>query len=69
MTMGFDPDLDKAVVQAVREMVDFLSTKYGLSREDSYMLTSMAADFHVTQVVDGIKGIHAVIPKKIFIKQ
>jgi acetamidase/formamidase len=69
MTMGFDPDLDKAVVQAVREMVDFLSTNYGLSREDSYMLTSMAADFHVTQVVDGIKGIHAVIPKKIFVQQ
>ena len=69
MTMGLNPDLNEAVVQAVREMVDFLSSKYGLSREDAYMLTSMAADFHVTQVVDGTKGIHAMIPKKIFTQQ
>jgi acetamidase/formamidase len=66
MTMGFSPDLDRAVIQAVREMVDFLSTQYHLSPEDAYMLTSMAADLHVTQVVDGTKGVHAMIPKKIF---
>ena len=68
MTMGFDPDLNRAAVQAVREMVDFLSTRYHLSREDAYMLTSMAADLHVTQIVDGTKGIHAMIPKKIFVQ-
>lgn len=68
MTMGFSPDLDRAAVQAVREMVDFLSFKYHLSKEDAYMLTSMAADLHVTQVVDGTKGIHATIPKKIFVQ-
>jgi len=68
MTMGFSPDLNRAVVQAVREMVDFLSTKYHLRQEDAYMLTSMAADLHVTQVVDGTKGIHAMIPKKIFLQ-
>ncbi len=67
MTMGFSPDLNRAVVQAVREMVDFLSVKYHLSPEDAYMLTSMGADLHVTQVVDGTKGIHAMIPKKIFV--
>jgi acetamidase/formamidase len=66
MTMGFSPDLDQAAVQAVREMVDFLSSKYKLSPEDAYMLTSIAADLHVTQVVDGTKGIHATIAKKIF---
>jgi acetamidase/formamidase len=68
MTMGFSPDLDRAVVQAVREMVDFLSKQFHLSPEDAYMLTSSAADFHVTQVVDGTKGIHATIPKKIFVR-
>jgi acetamidase/formamidase len=68
MTMGFSADLNQAVVQAVREMVDFLSTKYHLNQEDAYMLTSIAADLHVTQVVDGTKGIHAMIPKKIFVQ-
>ena len=68
MTMGFSPDLDRAAVQAVREMVDFLSSRYHLNTEDAYMLTSMGADLHVTQVVDGTKGIHAMIPKKIFVQ-
>jgi acetamidase/formamidase len=68
MTMGFDPDLNRAAVQAVREMVDLVSTRYHLSREDAYMLTSMAADLHVTQIVDGTKGIHAMIPKRIFVQ-
>jgi acetamidase/formamidase len=68
MTMGFDPDLNRAAVQAVREMVDLISTRYSLSREDAYMLTSMAADLHVTQIVDGTKGIHAMMPKKIFVQ-
>ena len=69
MTMGFSPDLNRAAVQAVREMVDFLSAKFGLSQEDAYMLTSIGADLHVTQVVDGTKGIHAMIPKSIFRQQ
>ena len=68
MTMGFSPDLNRAAVQAVREMVDFLSLKFHLSPEDAYMLTSMGADLHVTQVVDGTKGIHAMISKKIFVQ-
>jgi acetamidase/formamidase len=30
------------------------------------MLTSIAADLDITQVVDGNKGVHAMIPKTIF---
>ena len=32
----------------------------------SYLLTSIAADLRVTQLVDGTKGIHAMIAKSIF---
>ena len=39
-----------------------------LSREDAYMLSSVAVDFDVTQVVDGTKGVHGMIPKSIFKK-
>ena len=49
-------------------MVDLLWSKYHLSPEDAYMLTSMGADLHVTQVVDGTKGIHVMISKKIFVQ-
>jgi acetamidase/formamidase len=66
ITMGFSPDLNRAAVQAVREMVNFLVTERHLGAEDAYMLTSVAADLHVTQIVDGTKGIHAVLPKQIF---
>ena len=38
----------------------------GLSREDAYLLASAAMDLRVTQVVDGAKGMHAVIAKSIF---
>jgi len=66
MTMGLHEDLNEAARRATKEMVDFLMAERGLSRDDAYMLTSAAADLHVTQVVDGVKGIHATIPKFIF---
>ena len=68
MTMGFDEDLDQAAKLATREMVEFLVNEKRLSRDDAYMLASVAADLSVTQLVDGKKGIHAMIPKSIFRK-
>jgi acetamidase/formamidase len=47
-------------------MIDFLVTEKHLSRDDAYMLSSMAADLHITEVVDGNKGVHMSIPKSIF---
>ena len=66
MTMGFDRDLNIAAEMAVHEMVQYLTTERHLSRDDAYMLTSMAVDLHVTQIVDGVKGVHAILPKGIF---
>jgi len=52
---------------AVRETIDFLTGKFpNLTREEAYMIASVAVDYHVTQVVDGTKGIHGMIPKSIF---
>jgi acetamidase/formamidase len=39
-----------------------------LTRGDAYALCSLAVDLRVTQIVDGNKGIHAMIPKEIFKK-
>ena len=66
--MGLDSDLDEAVKIATREMLDLLVETKGLSREDAYLLASAAMDLVVTQVVDGTKGIHAMMPKAIFQK-
>jgi acetamidase/formamidase len=66
IAMGIDADLDEAMKIAVREAVDLLVAEKKLDRDEAYMLASVAVDFHVTQVVDGTKGIHAMIPKSIF---
>ena len=67
ITMGFDNSLDEAVSLATRNMVDFLVTEKHLSRDEAYMLTSVAVDLHVTQLVDGSKGVHAILPKNLFV--
>ena len=65
MTMGFDPDLDDCVVIALRDMIKLICRRTNLSREDAYTLCSLAADLRVTQVVNGSKGIHVMLEKKL----
>ena len=67
IAIGLHADLEEAMRMAIRETVGFLVRTQGLTREDAYALASIAVDFEVTQVVDGVKGIHAMIPKSIFI--
>jgi len=68
ITMGLNDDLNSATTLAVREMIDFLVTEKHLSRDDAYMLASVAADLHITELVDGNKGVHMMISKAIFLK-
>jgi acetamidase/formamidase len=67
ITMGFDEDLTEATKIAVREMIAFLKTEKELSRDDAYMLSSVAADLAITELVDGKKGVRMSIPKSIFV--
>jgi acetamidase/formamidase len=65
ITMGFDPDLDAAVVIALRDMIKLICARSGISPEEAYTLCSLAADLRVTQVVNGSKGIHAMLEKSL----
>ena len=67
ITMGLNDDLNACATLAVREMIDFLVTEKHLSRDDAYMLSSVAADLHITELVDGNKGVHMMLPKAIFV--
>jgi acetamidase/formamidase len=70
IVMGLSPNLEDAMKMAVRETVNFITNRFShLSREEAYMIASVAVDYHVTQDVDGTKGIHGMIPKAIFIKR
>ena len=64
ITLGLDEDLDDAAKQALRQMIKLLGEIAGLAPQDAYMLCSLAADLRVTQLVDGNKGIHAMIAKR-----
>jgi acetamidase/formamidase len=69
LVMGLDPSLEEAMKIAVRETIDLITARFPrLTREDAYMIASVEVDYHVTQVVDGTKGIHGMIPKAIFQK-
>ncbi len=66
IAMGLHTDLDEAARLATREMIEFLVAEKGMSRDEAYMLCSLAVDLRVTQLVDGTKGVHAMIAKSIF---
>ena len=68
ISMGFSPDLKEATTLAVRDMINFLVDEKHLSRDEAYMLTSVAVDVDITQLVDGNVGVHAMCPKAIFTK-
>jgi acetamidase/formamidase len=68
ISMGFHQELYEATRMAVREMIDFLVVEKHLSRDDAYMLTSVAGDVDITELVDGNKGVHVMLPKSIFVK-
>ena len=64
ITMAFDASLDQAVVVALRNMLDLIVARTGLARHEAYALASLVVDLRVTQVVNGNKGIHAMIAKE-----
>jgi len=67
ITMGTDRNLTAATKIALREMLHYLTTDKNLPMEDAYPLISIAVDLSITQLVDGRKGVHAMLPKPIFV--
>jgi acetamidase/formamidase len=64
--LGLDKDLNVAMQLAARNAIKFLSTRAGMTELDAYGLLSIAGSFRVTQVVDIVRGVHAMIPKSLF---
>jgi acetamidase/formamidase len=66
IAMGFDDDLSNATRKALRNMVDFLVSEKHMTRDDAYMLISVAGNVEITELVDRNKGVHVTMPKSIF---
>jgi acetamidase/formamidase len=62
LTFGFDEDLDEAAAVATDAMLELMGRELGLERRDALALASLVVDLRVTQVVNGAKGVHAVLP-------
>jgi acetamidase/formamidase len=61
ITFGFDEDLDEAVVEAISGMLDLMGRELGLERKEALALASIVVDLRVTQVVNGVRGVHACL--------
>ena len=63
ITMGMHEDLNRCAEMALRDMIAWIVDRAGLSREDAYMLCSLAGDLRITQTVNGNKGVHMMMQK------
>jgi acetamidase/formamidase len=62
IAFGLDEDLDRAAEQAAEAIIALLRRKHDLGRRDAVALASVVVDLRVTQVVNGVRGVHAVLP-------
>lgn len=69
IAVGLDRDLDNATKQALAEAVQFIQMKLGFTFNQALSIASTGVDFEVSQVVDQVLGVHAMIPKAIFTKK
>jgi acetamidase/formamidase len=66
-TTGIGPDLMEAAQQATREMIAYLVRTFALTRDEAYMLSSVAMDLKISEIVDAPNWVvSACIPLSIF---
>jgi acetamidase/formamidase len=64
--LGLDLDLNTAMKTAVRETVELLQEKAGVTAAEAYAIASMGVDFKVAEAVDSVQLIYGTVPKKFF---
>jgi acetamidase/formamidase len=65
--MGIAPDLMEGARSAIAAMVDWVVSEHGLSREDAYMLCSLAGDLKILELVDaGMWNVGMTLPLSVF---
>ena len=65
ISMGFHASLDEALRIALRDMIALVQARSGMDATQAYQLCSLAADFRITQSVNGEKGVHGMLAKKL----
>jgi len=62
LTMGLHEDLNQAMDMAMIGMLDLMEELYDLPRPEALALASLVVDLRITQVVNGVRGVHALLP-------
>jgi acetamidase/formamidase len=62
LTFGFHEDLNEAMFVALDAMLDLMGERYGMNRAEALAMAGIVVDLRVTQVANGVKGVHAVLP-------
>lgn len=62
LTFGFHEDLDEAMFIALEAMLALMGELHGLDRHTALGLASLVVDLRITQIVNGVRGVHAVLP-------
>jgi acetamidase/formamidase len=62
ITFGFDKDVTKACYTALKDMAKLICRLYDVGYKEALALCSVAVDMNVTQIVNGVRGAHAVLP-------
>ncbi|MDQ6420783.1 acetamidase/formamidase family protein [Paenibacillus sp. LHD-117] len=61
ITMGFHEDLDEASIIALDGMLNLMNELYGFDRKEALALASLVVDLRITQMVNGVRGVHAML--------
>lgn len=68
--MGIAPDLMEGTRKSVIAMIEWIVAEHGLTREDAYMLCSLAGDLKILEVVDaGMWNVGFTVPLSVFVEE
>lgn len=62
LTLGFHEDLNQATLIALEAMLDLIGEQFGIERAHALGLATAVVDLRITQIANGVKGVHAVLP-------
>jgi len=63
ITFGFHEDVHEAAMIALEGMLDWMQELFGYERKEALTLSSLLVDLRITQLVNGVRGVHAILEK------
>lgn len=61
LTLGFHENLHEASFIALEAMLDLMREQYDIPRSQALALASLVVDLRITQIANGVHGVHAVL--------